>query len=50
MKKLGIHAINPKKEKKYLAIKPEETVENILQRDFYATEAKSKMGNRCNRI
>lgn len=42
MKKLGIHAIIRKKKKKYLAIKPEETVENILQRDFYATEPNQK--------
>lgn len=39
---IRIHAIIRKKKKKYLAIKPEETVENILQRDFYATEPNQK--------
>lgn len=37
MKKLGIHSVIRKKKKKYIYAKPDETAENILQRDFYAT-------------
>lgn len=36
MKKLGIHSVI-RKEEKYIYAKPDETAENILQRDFYAT-------------
>lgn len=35
MKKLGIHSVIRKKKKKYIYAKPDETAENILQRDFY---------------
>lgn len=34
MKKLGIHSVIRKKKKKYIYAKPDETTENILQRDF----------------
>lgn len=37
MKKLGIHSVIRKKKKKYTYAKPDETVGNILQRDFYAS-------------
>lgn len=37
MKKLGIHSVIRKKKKKYAYANPDETVENILQRDFYAS-------------
>ena len=36
MKKLGIHSLIRKKKKKYTYAKPDGTMENILQRDFYA--------------
>lgn len=36
MRKLGIHSLIRKKKKKYTYAKPDETAENILQRDFYA--------------
>ena len=36
MKKLGIHSLIRKKKKKYTYAKPDETAENILQRDFFA--------------
>ena len=42
MKKLGIHAVIRKKKKKYHTPKPEETAENKLARDFYATAPNQK--------
>lgn len=42
MKKLGIHSVIRKKKKKYTYSKPDETAENILQRDFYATAPNQK--------
>ena len=42
MKKLGIHSVIRKKKKKYIPVKPDETAENILQRDFYATVPNQK--------
>ena len=42
MKKLGIHSVIRKKKKKYACAKPDETAENILQRDFYATAPNQK--------
>ena len=42
MKKLGIHSVIRKKRKKYSYAKPDETAENILQRDFYATVPNQK--------
>ncbi len=36
MKKLDIHSVIRKKKKKYIYSSPDETAENILQRDFYA--------------
>lgn len=42
MKKLGIHSVIRKKKKKYTYSKPDETVENILQRDFYASAPNQK--------
>lgn len=42
MKKLGIHSVIRKKKKKYIYAKPDETAENILQRDFYATVPNQK--------
>ena len=36
MKKLDIHPVIRKKKKKYIYSNPDETAENILQRDFYA--------------
>ncbi len=42
MKKLGIHSIIRKKKKKYMYAKPNETAENILQRDFYASAPNQK--------
>lgn len=42
MKKLGIHSVIRKKKKKYNSSKPEETAENKLARDFYATEPNQK--------
>ena len=42
MKKLGIHSAIRKKKKKYTYAKPDETAENILQRDFYATAPNQK--------
>lgn len=42
MKKLGIRSVIRKKKKKYIYAKPNETAENILQRDFYATAPNQK--------
>lgn len=42
MKKLGIHSVIRKKKKKYTYSKPDETAENILQRDFYASAPNQK--------
>ena len=42
MKKIGIHAVIRKKKKKYNTSKPEETAENKLARDFYATAPNQK--------
>ena len=42
MKKLGIHSVIRKKKNKYIYAKPDETAENILQRDFYATVPNQK--------
>ena len=42
MKKLGIHSVIRKKKKKYTYAKPDETAENILQRDFHATAPNQK--------
>ena len=42
MKKLGIHSVIRKKKKKYIYAKPDETAENILQRDFYAAVPNQK--------
>lgn len=42
MKKLGIHSVIRKKKKKYARAKPDETAENILQRDFYASAPNQK--------
>lgn len=42
MKKLGIHSVIRKKKKKYAHVKADETAENILQRDFYATAPNQK--------
>lgn len=42
MKKLGIHSVIRKKKKKYTYSKPDETAENLLQRDFYATAPNQK--------
>lgn len=42
MKKLGIHAVIRRKKKKYSTAKPEETAENKLARDFYATAPNQK--------
>lgn len=42
MKKLGIHSVIRKKKKKYAYAKPDETAENILQRDFYASAPNQK--------
>ncbi len=42
MKKLQIHSVIRKKKKKYTYSKPDETAENILQRDFYATVPNKK--------
>ncbi len=44
MKKLGIHSVIRKKKKKYTYSKPDETAENILQRDFLRNCPQSKMG------
>ena len=41
MKKLGIHSVIRKK-KKYIYSKPDETAENVLQRDFYASAPNQK--------
>ena len=50
MKKLDIHAVIRKKKKKYKTVKPEETAENKLARNFYTTAPNKKMGNRCYRV
>ena len=42
MKNLGIHSVIRKKKKKYIYPKPDETAENILQRDFYAAVPNQK--------
>ena len=42
MKKLGIHAVIRRKQKKYQSSSPEITAENILKRDFSATEPNQK--------
>lgn len=42
MKKLGIRSVIRKKKKKYTYSKPDETVENILQRNFYASAPNQK--------
>ena len=42
MKKLGIHSVIRKKKKKYTHVQANETAENILQRDFYATAPNQK--------
>ena len=42
MKKLGIRAVIRKKKKKWQASSPETTAENILKRDFTATEPNQK--------
>ena len=42
MKKLGIRAVIRKKKKKYRVSSPETTAENILRRDFTATEPNQK--------
>lgn len=42
MKKLGIHSVIRKKKKKYTYTKPDETAENIIQRDFYASAPNQK--------
>ena len=42
MKQLGIHSVIRKKKKKYTHVKANETAENILQRDFYATAPNQK--------
>ncbi len=42
MKKLGIHSVIRKKKKKYTYAKPDETAENILQRDFYTSAPNQK--------
>lgn len=42
MKKLGIHSVIRKKKKKYRNANADETTQNILQRDFYATAPNQK--------
>ncbi len=42
MKKLGIHSVIRKKKKKNINAKTDETAENILQRNFYATAPNQK--------
>ncbi|EHL18251.1 hypothetical protein HMPREF9628_02114 [Peptoanaerobacter stomatis] len=42
MKKLGIHSVIRKKKNKYISVKLETIAQNILQRDFYATEPNQK--------
>lgn len=42
MKKLGIHSAIRKKKKKYTYQRPDETAENILQRNFYASAPNQK--------
>ena len=42
MQKLGIHSVIRKKKNKYISVKPETIAQNILQRDFYATEPNQK--------
>ena len=42
MKKLGIHSVIRQKKKKYIYAKPDETAENILQRDFFASVPNQK--------
>ena len=42
MKKPDIHSVIRKKKKKYIYSNPDETAENILQRDFYAAAPNQK--------
>ena len=42
MKKMGIHSVIRKKKKKNINAKTDETAENILQRNFYATAPNQK--------
>ena len=42
MKTLGIHSVIRKKKRKYINVKPDETAENILQRDFFAAAPNQK--------
>lgn len=42
MKKLDIHAVIRKKKKKYKSVKPDETAENKLDRDFFASAPNEK--------
>ena len=42
MKKLNIHTVIRKKKKKYVSSTPQTVVENMLQRDFYATAPNQK--------
>ena len=42
MRKLGLHSVIRKKKKKYTYPKADETAENILQRDFYASAPNQK--------
>lgn len=42
MKKLRIHSVIRAKKRKYTYAKPDETAENILQRDFYASAPNQK--------
>lgn len=42
MQKLGVHSVIRKKNKKYISVKSETIAENILQRDFYATQPNQK--------
>lgn len=42
MKKLGIHSVIRVKKKKHAYARPDETAENILQRDFYASAPNQK--------
>ena len=42
MKTLGIHSVIRKNKRKYINVKPDETAENILQRDFFAAAPNQK--------
>ncbi len=50
MKKLGIYSVIRKKKKKYTYSKPDEKVENILQRDFYAYAPNQKWATDVRKI